>query len=237
MTVQNVKSPYACVVFDCDGTLVDNEVLCNEILAERLRVYGIVESAKELSCRYRGGHLEQTLQDLTTRHGVDVGCEFVSEYRVAVERAFVTKLREIPGVGAALERISMPKCVASNSPQRRVEVALRATGLLGHFGPNVFSAYSVGAWKPSPKLFLHAARCMQVEPARCAVIEDSQAGIAAALSAGMAAYWYDPRSEHRTAMGSAVPVESMADLPELLESKPRGPTHNEPLVHGEFSLG
>jgi HAD superfamily hydrolase (TIGR01509 family) len=84
-----------------------------------------------------------------------------------------------------LQRLEVPYCVATNGPRVKTELTLSITGLLPLLQDRIFSAYEVGAFKPDPTLFLHAARVMDVEPARCLVVEDSAAGVRAGLAAGM----------------------------------------------------
>ena len=58
------------------------------------------------------------------------------------------------------------------------------------FAPNIFSAAEVAQGKPSPDLFLFAARAMGAAPSDCLVIEDSVAGVAAARAAGMTVFGF-----------------------------------------------
>ena len=49
----------------------------------------------------------------------------------------------------------------------------------------------MNAWKPDPKLFLHAAQHFGADPSRCVVIEDSMPGVEAGLAAGMRVFVLD----------------------------------------------
>jgi HAD superfamily hydrolase (TIGR01509 family) len=84
--------------------------------------------------------------------------------------------------------LRVPFCVASNGPRSKTELTLEITGLLPLFAGRVYSAYEVGAWKPDPGLFLHAANAMGAAPQRCAVVEDSEPGVLAGLAADMQVY-------------------------------------------------
>jgi beta-phosphoglucomutase-like phosphatase (HAD superfamily) len=57
-----------CIIFDCDGTLVDSEYLCNLGLEMKLREYGIDLSAHEIMEKYLGGKLATTLQAIESEH-------------------------------------------------------------------------------------------------------------------------------------------------------------------------
>jgi HAD superfamily hydrolase (TIGR01509 family) len=211
-------SPVA-VIFDCDGTLVDSELLCNVVLAEALRALGIVETAAELLVRYRGGRMANILSDLAQRHALRLPANFEDDYRALVARAFERELTATAGAEALVRSLlgRAAVAVASSAPRAKVELALRVTGLLGLFEGNVFSSYEVGSWKPEPGIFLHVARELRVAPARCVVIEDSLLGADAAERAGMRCFLLDPHGAHRgSATHGASVIRSMAELAPLL---------------------
>jgi beta-phosphoglucomutase-like phosphatase (HAD superfamily) len=74
----------------------------------------------------------------------------------------------------------------------QIELSLRIVGLHDHFAGRIFSAYSLRAWKPDPRLFLHAGQKLGVSPAECAVIEDSELGVLAGVQAGMQVFAFFP---------------------------------------------
>ncbi|MXW50941.1 MAG: HAD-IA family hydrolase [Gammaproteobacteria bacterium] len=179
------------IIFDCDGTLVDSELLCNRALVMMLCQYGIKEDENDLTKRFRGGKLAEILSALEERHQVKFNEQFVDEYRAQVDALFVDHLQPIDGVVEVLDKLSIPFCVASNGPRAKIQRALSLTGLSRYFGNNVFSSYEIGSWKPDPTLFLHASAAMNVNPEECLVVEDSEAGILAANRAEMQACLFD----------------------------------------------
>jgi beta-phosphoglucomutase-like phosphatase (HAD superfamily) len=104
--------------------------------------------------------------------------------------------------------------VASNGPRHKIELVLGLTGLLPWFEQRIFSAYDIGAWKPAPDLFLHAARQMGLAPADCAVVEDSASGIAAGLAAGMRVFALGAQPDDWPA--TVQHITGLADLPQRL---------------------
>ena len=133
-------------------------------------------------------------------------------------KAFDAELEPVDGVGAALDAIVAPTCVASSSSHERLRHTLGLTGLLDRFDGRTFSAEEVDNGKPAPDLFLHAAATLGADPARCAVIEDSHYGVEAARAAGMRAFAYGggvtPADRLR---GPATTVfQEMRELPGLL---------------------
>ncbi|MOA25449.1 6-phosphogluconate phosphatase [compost metagenome] len=113
---------------------------------------------------------------------------FVDKVRQRVAISFAENLQAISGARELLSELIVPYCIASNGPREKIQQSLSASGLLSVLKGPIFSAYDVGHWKPSPGLFLHAARAMGAEPRRCAVVEDSEPGIEAGLAAGMTVF-------------------------------------------------
>jgi len=187
-----------CVIFDCDGTLVDSEYLCNLGLEIKLREYGVEASASEMMERFRGGKLANILEILESDHQVKLGDDFVLSYRSLVDELFEQQLQPCEGVNEMLNEIELPKCVASSGPLQKIGRALSVAGLSHHFNGKIFSSYVIESWKPDPGIFLHAAREMGFQPHECAVVEDSPVGIAAAKSAGMFSVLYDPSGKQES---------------------------------------
>lgn len=201
-----------CVIFDCDGTLVDSEYLCNLALAIKLSQFGIQENVNSLIKRYRGKKLSKIFDDLFAIYGVKL---IESEYRSLVVELFDRELKPIDGVIEALSEIHQHKCVASSAPLEKIDQALRITNLSSFFGCNIFSSYIVQSWKPEPALFLHAAKTMNYQPAECAVVEDSEVGLIAATRAGMKTYFFNPENL-APPINNVISFNNMKQLPSLL---------------------
>jgi HAD superfamily hydrolase (TIGR01509 family) len=174
----------AAIIFDCDGTLVDSEGVQAEVFSELLAGQGWTLGAADCLAAFRGRRLAACMAELETRFG-KLRHDFETAFRARAGELLMTQLREIEGATALLDALAHPICVASNAPRAKIEMCLAITGLGRFFGERIFSAYEVGAFKPDPGLFLHAAAAMRAEPARCLVVEDSEPGVVAALAAGM----------------------------------------------------
>ncbi len=205
-----------CVIFDCDGTLVDSEYLCNLALEKMLAWLGIKEDANSLMHKYRGWKLDTILKTLSEEHQISFSSSFVPAYRELVAEYFDLKLEPVANMREALEAIPLAKCVASSGPLHKIKHALDCAALTDYFGDKLFSAYQINSWKPKPDLFLHAANKMNVLPEHCAVVEDSLVGIEAAKRAGMKAFLYDPHNALSPSLNSVTVFTDMLELPSLL---------------------
>ena len=212
--------PFDLVIFDCDGVLIDSELLSVKADIACLAEYGIALAEEEILERYAG--TSSMVAELESRFGRSLA-GFDERHWQLARTMFKAELRAIPGVIAALDALCCPVCVASSSSPRRLRHALSLVGLFDRFGANIFSAAMVARGKPAPDLFLLAANRMNVRPERCAVVEDSLPGIAAAVAAQMIAIGFcgggHCRQDHAArlaAQGAAAIVANMAELPAAL---------------------
>jgi HAD superfamily hydrolase (TIGR01509 family) len=178
------------ILFDCDGVLVDSEVLSLRIELSALSEIGLdytrdtfidrymgmsgddFYSALDAECRQRLGH--------ALPGGFREACH--ARYRAALGEG---ELRAVPGAASAIGKVSQRKAVASSSGTDGLKLKLTLTGLWEQFAPHVYSADLVRRGKPAPDLFLHVAQELKVAPEHCLVIEDSVNGVCAARAAGM----------------------------------------------------
>ena len=214
------------MIFDCDGVLVDSEPISNLLLAEALTGIGLPMSTEESIAAFMGRSWASNLVEIEARLGRKPPLDLETRYHDDMQAAFERELEPVPGIAAALDRIELPRCVASSSTPAHIRFVLEHTGLLERFtqpaspagtgAGHLFSATEVQHGKPAPDLFLHAAARMGWEPAHCAVVEDSQAGVQAGLAAGMTVFGYAGRTDPALLAGART-FTRMDELPELLQ--------------------
>jgi HAD superfamily hydrolase (TIGR01509 family) len=198
------------IIFDCDGVLVDSEVLSCRCLCEALAGCGIEVGLEETLDLFLGRSLDAVLEHYQGL-GRPIPRQFPAELMVKVQETFRSALCPIDGIGQVLEGLKIPHCVASSSTLDRVSLSLSLTGLARHFGDRLYTAQMVDRGKPAPDLFLYAARCMQADPARTLVIEDSVSGVRAAKAAGMTVWGFVGGSHYRARDGRASLHDAGAD--------------------------
>ena len=172
------------LIFDCDGVLVDSELIALEELSAILAENGYAMDVAACGEAFLGRHVGDILAGIETRLGRPLPGGAPGMARRMLTR-LERELKPVPGVAALLDRLDGPRCVASSSDRARIAATLRWTGLDSFFGSHIFSGLEVARGKPAPDLFLHAAAQMGVPPAACVVIEDSVFGVAAGVAAGM----------------------------------------------------
>ena len=198
------------IIFDCDGVLVDSELLSCRCLSEVLAGFGLqlnVEQALELFLGRSTRAIEQHYREL----GKVLPSEFLPRLKARVLETFAGTLQPIADVDTVLSELKAPCCVASSSDLDRVSLSLDVTGLAPHFGDRLYTAQMVRHGKPAPDLFLHAAAKMQANPSRTLVIEDSVSGVQAAKAAGMMVWGFVGGSHYRDRDGRAILSAAGAD--------------------------
>jgi HAD superfamily hydrolase (TIGR01509 family) len=172
------------VIFDCDGTLVDSEIIASRVFPAVWSEMGVSMSSDFFLCNFVGvGSDAPIIKETKLRlppNAMEIADQkFDDELRKS--------LKPVRGMHELLSSLEHQTCVASNSSLGYVREALSITKLDTFFGERVYSAHQVKRPKPEPDLFLHAANELGYSPAQCLVIEDSVSGIIAAQRAGMTA--------------------------------------------------
>ncbi|UPJ49714.1 HAD family hydrolase [Bradyrhizobium sp. 200] len=211
------------IIFDCDGVLVDSEVISCRAHADVLSRHGYPITSEQVFHRFLGRSTRQANMEVEAELGRALPDDFHVQLQDELFRTFEADLEAVPHICAALDGIDRAVCIASSGSHQRMRVTLGRTRLYDRFAPNIFSASQVTNGKPAPDLFLFAAGQMNVAPERCIVIEDSVAGIAGALAAGMPVLGFHGGSHCREGYGkklhdagAAVIFDDMRRLPDLI---------------------
>jgi HAD superfamily hydrolase (TIGR01509 family) len=226
----------SAVIFDCDGVLVDSEILALEVELAILAEQGLQFEREDYVARFMGlsyqAFHEEIDRDAQTRLGHPISDVIRNELATRLRQTMIARLTEVPGAGAAVTGTQLPKAVASSSTREGLERKLRQVGLWDHFEPHVYSADHVAQAKPAPDLFLHAAQALGVNPAACLVLEDSVNGVVAGRRAGMRVWGFlggghahDGLGARLTAAGAERLVKDWQEAALLLKAlnTPSGP--------------
>ncbi|MCA1772090.1 MAG: HAD hydrolase-like protein, partial [Halomonas sp.] len=118
----NTTTPL-CLLFDCDGTLVDSEILLAEVMGEILPEFGLPFSARQYMDEFRGVRFQTIVQTLERHFQVleeDAFSQLEAGMRARMEARMRAELVAIPGMPAALEQLNNhPMAVVSNGPERK----------------------------------------------------------------------------------------------------------------------
>ena len=218
------------VIFDCDGVLVDSEVIALAATRRMLGEAGLSLGDAEIRERFLGMRQDSALERVEVELGAPLPKSFPDKLTREILSDFARELKGVEGVRQAIEGLNARVCVASSSATDRLRFALKVTNYEALFAPNIFSATEVERGKPHPDLFLFAAQSMGVAPPDCLVIEDSVAGVKAARAAGMTVFGFaggshfsaPDQAAELTAAGADLIFDDMARLPEIVAARAAG---------------
>lgn len=182
-------SPYAAVIFDLDGTLIDTERLVMDAALDVLDALGL-DVGRDFMASLIGVEADEGMRRLQAHvgPGIDLGA-FDRNWEIEIRTAYARGIPLMQGVDEVLDHIvarGLPRAVATNSMTDGARRKLGNAGILHHFATDhVIGVDQVANAKPAPDLFLTAATRLGVDPAHCLVFEDSDTGVAGALAAGM----------------------------------------------------
>ena len=219
--------PFDAVLFDCDGVLVDSELITNRVLSQMLGELGWSISVEETMRVFVGKLVRDEAARIEANTGVAITEAWLTKFRERRNAALERELVEIDGAPAAVralhEALDGRIAVASGADRHKVEMQLKKTGMLKYFEGRVFSGHEMPRSKPYPDVYLAAAEALGVDPKRCAVVEDTVTGATAGVAAGATVFGYAPASlTHSTPdalreVGVARVFEDMRQLPSLLQ--------------------
>ena len=214
----------ALVIFDCDGVLIDSEIISATVLVEELARHGVAIEMSHVLEHFIGHPYVVVAGKIAAIAGAPLPASFETDYRARLVQRFDAELRAMPGILDVLDSLAVPFCAATSSHPERAQRSLRAAGLAERFGERVYTVSMVARPKPAPDLFLHAAKAMKVDPKQCLVIEDSDLGIAAAQAAGMMAWQFTGGSHyqacHRIPTPNLAPDRSFHDMADFFTAAP-----------------
>ena len=178
--MKNVK----CIIFDCDGILVDSETIANQVLLSMSAPFGLKMTMEEAVKNFNGRRLKNIFEQIEKLTDKKLPDRFETDFRKQTFEAFKTDLKAVKGVRKFIENLSVPYCVASSGPVEKITFNLTTTGLIQNFENRIFSSYEINSWKPDPEIFIHACNQMGFKKEECIVIEDSVAGVIAGVKGG-----------------------------------------------------
>lgn len=219
---------FEAVIFDCDGVLVDSEILGLEESAAYLRGHGFDWTAADLITRFTGYRTDVFARQLTegyrALHGRDPDAVFF-EGLSDIRRSRRHLLQPIANADRALTETGRQVAVASSSHTEFLVGKMERTGLYDLAAPHVYSADLVEHGKPAPDVFLYAAEKLGAAPECCLVLEDSVNGVRAGVAAGMTVWGFlggghvfDGHAGRLEAAGASATVEDFNAFLKALSS-------------------
>jgi HAD superfamily hydrolase (TIGR01509 family) len=214
-------------VFDCDGVLVDSEIIASQVDAEHLTRIGFPITAEEVTIRFAGLTARELGAIVEVELGHPLPSSFFEEQHDEVNRRLASDLEAVPGIHDILDVLDGPRCIGSNSSGDRLKLELEKTRLYDLFAPHIYSAVEVGDRqpKPSPNVYLYAMKQFGASPRETIILEDSVFGVRAAKTAGARVvgftggrHSWPGHADRLTEAGAETVIRRFADLPKVAEA-------------------
>ncbi len=156
------------LIFDCDGVLIDSEIIAAEVMVDMLTHHGMSITVPYYLQHCTGKTFTTLKSLLSAEFEVALPDDFVQSVTDTMEAAKIKRLEPIVGIRELLDNLQdVPKAVASNSDLFQIKSSLEKVTLSHYFGKHVFSSEQVENPKPSPEIYLHTARSLKVSPENC----------------------------------------------------------------------
>jgi HAD superfamily hydrolase (TIGR01509 family) len=214
-------------VFDCDGVIVDSEIIASSVDSELLAEVGYEITAQQVTHRFAGLTSSSIGEIVEAEIGRKLPEDFFKRTKAEIDRRLANELRPVAGIVELLDHLDGPRCVCSNSSMERLKISLERTRLWDRFAPHIYSAVEVGDRqpKPSPNVYLYAFKELGVDPREAVVLEDSSFGVAAAKAAGArvigftgGSHTWPTHADVLTDAGAETVIHRFADLPATAEA-------------------
>lgn len=220
-------SGFDLILFDCDGVLVDSEIIAAQVESKLLRDAGFDITAEDMCVRFAGMDWKNILLTIEKEADIPLSASLIDKSEKLLDTALAQRVKMIDGVKFALSKITEQRCICSNSSSPRLDMMLSKVGLKPYFAPHIYSAKDLGPdrAKPKPDIYLHGAKQFGADPSRCLVIEDSTHGVHAARAAGMrvigftgGSHTYPTHADRLTDAGAETVISRMVELPQMVEA-------------------
>ena len=220
-------SGFDLILFDCDGVLVDSEIIAAEVESKLLRESGFDITAEDMCVRFAGMDWKSILLTIEQEADIPISAQLIDKSEKLLDAALARRVKMIEGVRYALSKITEQRCICSNSSSHRLDLMLTKVGLKPYFEGHIYSAKDLGPdrTKPKPDIYLHGAKQFNVDPRKCLVVEDSVHGVHAARAAGMrvigftgGSHTYPTHADRLTDAGAETVISRMVELPQMVEA-------------------
>ena len=215
------------ILFDCDGVLVDSEIIAAEVESKLLRDSGFDITTEDMCIRFAGMDWKSILLTIEQEADIPISAQLIDKSEKVLDAALARRVKMIEGVRYALAKITEQRCICSNSSSPRLDMMLTKVGLKPYFEGHIYSAKDLGPdrTKPKPDIYLHGAKQFGVDPKKCLVVEDSVHGVHAARAAGMrvigftgGSHTYPTHADRLTDAGAETVISRMVELPQMVEA-------------------
>ena len=174
------------IIFDMDGTMIDNMMIHHRAWQQKLAEYGLDLSLEEVKERIHGVNEEILEREFGDRFTPEQRRQIAAEKEATYRAIYRPELQLITGLPEFLNRLDekgIPFGIGTAAPKKNANFVLDELQLRDRFKTMIHAGH-VSKGKPDPEVFEKAANAMQLSLQNCIVFEDSPTGAEAASRGG-----------------------------------------------------
>jgi HAD superfamily hydrolase (TIGR01509 family) len=174
------------VIFDLDGTMIDNMMVHHKAWQNKLAEYGIDMTVNEVQRRIHGVNIEILEREFPGRFTVDERIQIAKEKEETYRHIYAPDLELVSGLPALLHELKAANIlmgVGSAAPPENVDFVLNTLDLW-HYFKAVRHSDDVERGKPDPQVYEILLDELGIDPQECVIFEDTRTGAIAASRAG-----------------------------------------------------
>lgn len=184
----NLTMAKLALIFDMDGTLLDNNRYHLKAWRTFFGHHGVALSEEEYLARVSGVNSAETIRRLLGNDLTEGDVKSLQAEKESLYRGYIARhLEPVAGLTGLLDDMrkeQVPMAVATSAPKENIGFTLEGLGIAEYF-QIVTGADMVRRAKPDPEIFLLTATRLGYSPGDCIVFEDSVSGLQAARAASM----------------------------------------------------
>ena len=199
--VNNLLSKFdvKAVIFDLDGTLIDNNEYHLKTWKQYLLEEGIDISDENYNAHINGRTNKDAIEYIYGRKMTDAeAMEYTLEKEALYRKIYKPFIKPVEGLIPFLEmldKMNIPIGMATSGIQVNIDFMFEHIPIKKYFQVIVNSAH-IQNGKPHPEIYLKTAALLEVSPSNCLVFEDAAVGIKSAKAAGMRVVAIDTTQPH-----------------------------------------
>lgn len=178
---------FKAVIFDMDGTLIDNYAHWEQVDRLFLQKYN-VEHNREYTSLVNGRAMRESVELLRKHYNLDHPLEEMLAEKIKMTDVIYEQAKPMPGAEMllkTLKKITSKTAIASGSSLNRIEMMVNRLAWQQYFDVLASVDHVGQIGKPDPAIYQYAVRQLGLDPAECVVIEDARNGLLSAKAAGL----------------------------------------------------
>ncbi len=183
------KTPTKALIFDMDGTMIDNMMVHHRAWQQQLAIEGFSYSLAEIIEHFHGKNLEIIERIFGEKYTAEERLRFSNDKENKYREIYRPDLKLVDGLHELLATAyenDIPMGIGTAAQYANVDMVLDALNIRNYFSA-IVADVDVEKGKPDPEVFLTVASKLNVKPEHCLVFEDSPVGAKTAENAGMKA--------------------------------------------------